>query len=205
MSQWMNWAKQLQALSQAGQAYSKDKFDLERFDEIANISHQMIAQLANTSVERIEQLFVPEVGYPTPKVDLRAGVIKDGKILLVREREDNCWTMPGGWADVCETPSTGVIREVLEESGYHVSHPKLVAIKDRDVHAYLPKYPQHIYKMFFLCRFESGQPQTNIEISDIGFFALDELPPLSESRVLKSDIELMFQHAEYPQTEIHVD
>ncbi len=141
MSQWMNWAKQLQALSQAGQAYSKDKFDLERFDEIANISHQMIAQLANTSVERVEQLFVPEVGYPTPKVDLRAGVIKDGKILLVREREDNCWTMPGGWADVCETPSTGVIREVLEESGYHVSHPKLVAIKDRDVHAYLPKYP----------------------------------------------------------------
>lgn len=205
MSDWMKWAKQLQALSQAGQAYSKDKFDLERFDEIASISHQMVAQLADTSVEKVEQLFVPEAGYPTPKVDLRAGVIKDGKILLVREREDGCWTLPGGWADVCETPSEGVIREVLEESGYHVGQPKLVAIKDRDVHPYLPKFPQHIYKMFFLCTFESGQPQTNIEISDIGFFALDELPPLSQSRVLKSDIEFMFKRFKHPESEVLVD
>lgn len=205
MSQWMHWAKQLQALSQAGQAYSKDKFDLQRFDEVASIAQQMMAELAGTPVEKVQQLFVPEVGYPTPKVDLRAGVFKDGKILLVREREDDCWTMPGGWADVCETPSQGIIREVLEESGYSVSSPTLVAIKDRDVHPYLPKYPQHIYKMFFLCHFESGQPTPNIEISEIGFFELNALPPLSTSRVLKSDIELMFQHHEHPTTSVWVD
>ncbi|MBW3695027.1 NUDIX domain-containing protein [Vibrio sp. T187] len=205
MNQWLNWAKQLQALSQAGHAYSKDKFDLERFDEIESISHQMLAELSNSSVERVANLFVPESGYPTPKVDLRAGVIQNHKILLVREREDNCWTLPGGWADVCETPSQGVVREVFEESGYIVNSPKLVAVKDRDVHPYLPKFPFHIYKMFFLCTLESGVPTTNIEISDIDFFSLDNLPDLSQSRTLPQDIEMMFEYHAHPDRAVIID
>ncbi|USD43214.1 NUDIX hydrolase [Vibrio sp. SCSIO 43135] len=205
MNQWFSWVKRLQAISQTGQAYSKDKFDLERFDELASISHQMLAALADAPVSKVENLFIPESGYPTPKVDLRAGVIKDNKILLVREREDNCWTLPGGWADVCETPSQGIIREAYEESGFNVSNPKLVAIKDRDSHPYVPKYPQHIYKMFFLCTFESGVPTSNIEISDIDFFDLGNLPELSKSRVLRDDIELMFKHFNNPSSDVLVD
>ena len=107
MSQWLDWAKQLQALSQAGHAYSTDKYDLERFDSVADIAHKMLAELSDTPVEKVQNLFIPETGYPTPKVDVRAGVLKDNKILLVREREDNKWTLPGGWGDVCETPTKG--------------------------------------------------------------------------------------------------
>lgn len=205
MNQWLHWAKQLQAIGQAGQTYSKDKFDLERFNDIAHISHEMLANLSHTPVEKVKHLFIPESGYPTPKVDLRAGVIRDNKILLVREREDNSWSLPGGWADTCETPSQGIVREVLEESGYVVSSPRLVAIRDRDIHPYKPKYPFHIYKMFFLCDFESGSPAINIEISDIDFFERSKLPNLSESRVLQSDIELMFEHYHHPGREICVD
>ncbi|OAN18031.1 ADP-ribose pyrophosphatase [Photobacterium jeanii] len=205
MSQWLTWAKELQALSQAGKAYSKDNYDIERFETIENISHKMFAELSGTPVERVQQLFIPESGYPTPKVDLRAGVIKDNKILLVREREDNCWTLPGGWADVNETPSQGVIREVFEESGYKVDKPRLVAIKDRAIHPYVPTYPFHIYKMFFLCDFVSGSPEINIEISEIGFFELDNLPPLSESRVLVEDIAMMFEHNRKPNLTVLVD
>ncbi|WP_305812776.1 NUDIX hydrolase [Photobacterium leiognathi] len=205
MNKWLEWVKQLQAISQAGQAYSKDKFDLERFYDVAHISHQMLSSLSNTPLEKIENLFVHESGYPTPKVDLRAGVIRNNKILLVREREDGCWTLPGGWADVCETPSQGVLREVLEESGFVVSSPKLVVIRDRDMHPYKPKYPLHVYKMLFLCNFESGEPAINIEISDIGFFELSKLPKLSESRVLQRDVEVMFEHYNNPNSKIVVD
>jgi ADP-ribose pyrophosphatase YjhB (NUDIX family) len=168
----LNWAKQLQAIAQAGKTYSKDKFDLERFDQIANISHQMFSRLSDSPIENIQQLFIPETGYPTPKVGLRAGIIEKGKILLVRERDDDCWTLPGGWADVCETPSQGVVREVFEESGFVVDNPRLIAIKDRSVHPYKPVYPHHIYKLFFLCSLVSGEPKENIEISEIGFFPL---------------------------------
>ena len=205
MNQWVNWAKRIKAISQTGNAYSKDKFDLERFEELTNISHQMLAQMADAPVSKIENLYIPESGYPTPKVDLRAGVIKDNKILLVREREDNRWTLPGGWADVCETPSQGIVREVHEESGFHVSNPTLVAIKDRDCHPYVPKYPYHVYKMFFLCTLESGAASTNIEISDIDFFDRNSLPELSTSRILPSDIELMFQRYENPTSDVWVD
>ncbi|WP_459782458.1 NUDIX hydrolase, partial [Photobacterium sp. R1] len=126
------------AIAQAGKAYSHDLYDLERFDQIADISYQMFAQISGQPLSKVHHLFIPEEGYPTPKVDLRAGVIRDNKILLVKEREDGKWTLPGGWADVCETPSQGIVREVLEESGLVVSQPKLIAIKDRAVHPYQP-------------------------------------------------------------------
>ena len=205
LSQWIEWAKQLQALSQAGKAYSKDKYDLERFESIADISHKMFAQLAEVPLERVQNLFIPDSGYPTPKIDLRAGVIKDNKILLVREREDNCWTLPGGWADVNETPSQGVVREVYEESGYTVNGPRLISVKDRAIHPYVPIYPFHIYKMFFLCNFVSGEPEVNIEISEIGFFELGNLPKLSKSRVLPEDIAMMFEHHKNHRLQVSVD
>lgn len=205
MSKWLDWAKQLNAISQAGKTYSKDKYDLERFDQIADISHQMFAELSDQPVEKVANLFVNEVGYPTPKIDVRAGVIKDGKILLVKEREDGKWTLPGGWGDVCETPTQGVIREVEEESGYIVSSPRLVAVKDRAVHPYTPPYPFHIYKMFFLCDLEGGEPTINIEVSDIDWFSPNSLPPLSDGRTRPEDIEYLFEALNNPNQPVYID
>lgn len=205
MDKQLEWAKKLKAISQAGHTYSKDKFDLERFDQIQQIAFEMLAEISHVPIEKISNLFIPETGYPTPKVDVRAGVIRDNKILLVREREDGCWTLPGGWGDVCETPTQGVIREVFEESGFTVNNPRLIAVKDRDVHPYLPKFPFHIYKMFFLCELVSGAPTTNIEISEIDFFSLNELPPLSQSRVLPEDIKLVFDHYNDSNLNVYVD
>ncbi|MBF9002517.1 MULTISPECIES: NUDIX hydrolase [Vibrio] len=205
MQPWLEMAKKLQAIAQAGHAYSKDKFDLERFDQVQDIAFQMIADLAGTDVDKIEQLYINETGYPTPKIDVRGAVFKDGKILLVKEREDGKWTLPGGWGDVCETPTQGVMREVREESGYEVANPRLVAIKDRAVHGYHPLFTFHIYKLFFLCDFISGEAKENIEISDIGFFGRDEIPELSESRTLPKDIEMMFEHFNDPTLDVYVD
>ncbi|MDA0117446.1 NUDIX hydrolase [Vibrio sp. T11.5] len=205
MQPWLDWAKQIKAIAQAGETYGRDKYDLERYRQLDEIAHQMFAHLSGSPVEQVQKLFIPESGYPTPKIDLRAAVIKDGKILLVREREDDCWTLPGGWGDVCETPKAGVVREVLEESGYVVNNPRLVAVKDRAVHDYQPEFPFHIYKMFFLCDFVSGEATTNIEISEIEFFAPDELPQLSQGRVLVEDIEMMFDYLANPDKPIYVD
>ncbi|WP_330960643.1 NUDIX hydrolase [Photobacterium sp. 53610] len=188
------WAIQLQAIAQAGKAYTKDPYDLERFGQIEAISQQMLAELSHEPLAKIQNLFIPETGYPTPKVDLRAGVIREYRILLVREREDDCWTLPGGWADVCETPSEGIVREVMEESGLLVGNPRLVAIKDRAAHPYQPAYPYHIYKLFFLCDYISGDPSENLEISEVAFFDRHSIPPLSLSRVLAEDIAMMFCH-----------
>ncbi|CAH0535907.1 NUDIX hydrolase [Vibrio marisflavi] len=205
MSPWLDCAKQIQAISQAGQAYSKDKYDLERFDQLSDVANQMFSHLSNQPVEAIQKLFIPESGYPTPKVDLRAGIIRDNKILLVKEIEDGGWSMPGGWADVCESPSQGVVREVFEESGIVVDSPKLIAIKDRSLHPYEPEFPFHIYKLFFVCRYVSGEPKPTMEISEANFFELNTLPNLSTSRVLPEDIEMVFRHADSSVPYIHVD
>lgn len=205
MQPWLNWAKQIKAIAQAGETYGHDKYDLERYKQLDHIAHQMFAYLSDSPIASVERLFIPESGYPTPKIDVRAGVIKDGKILLVREREDDCWTLPGGWGDVCETPKQGVVREVLEESGFVVNNPRLVAVKDRAVHNYQPEFPFHIYKLFFLCDFVSGSPKTNIEISEIDFFLPDQLPQLSSSRVLPEDIEMIFSFFNNPDQQVYVD
>lgn len=205
MSKWLDWAKQLQAIAQAGEAYSKDVYDLERFKAVEAIAHQMFSDISDKPLSQIQALFIPETGYPTPKVDLRAGVIRDGKVLLVKERQDGGWTLPGGWADVCETPSEGVVREVYEESGFVVANPKLIAIRDRAIHDYHPPYPFHIYKMFFLCEYVSGEPKQNIEVSEIDFFARDQIPALSTSRVLPRDIEMIFDTFYGEDCHVHVD
>lgn len=205
MNKWIDWAKQIQAISQTGKTYSTGKYDLQRYDRLAHIANEMIARLADAPLERVENFFVPEQGYPTPKVDLRAGIFKNDGILLVKERSDGKWTLPGGWADVCESPSQGIIREVAEESGYLVDQVRLVAVKDRSLHPYKPQYPNHLYKMFFLCRLAGGEPKENIEISKIGFFRLEGLPVLSESRILKEDIEMLFRFHKNQITQIYLD
>ena len=205
MHSWLTMAKELQAIAQAGRAYSNDGYDVERFEQVKHIAYKMIADLAGSTVEQVDGLYLPETGYPTPKVDVRAGVIYDGKILLVKESQDGCWSLPGGWGDVCETPTEGVIREVREESGLIVDNPRLVAIKDRAVHGYHPLLPFHIYKLFFLCDYQSGKLQQSLETTDAQFFHPNELPQLSASRTINEDITMLFKHFHQPDLAVYVD
>lgn len=205
MQQWLDWAKQLRAISQIGKTYAKDPYDQERYHQLADIAHGMLARLADAPVVRVANFFVPDSGYATPKVDLRAGVFSDGKILLVKEKLDGCWSLPGGWADVCESPRRGIEREVREESGYLVKATRLVAVKDRSLHAYTPQYPDHLFKLFFLCELTGGAPARNIEVDAIEFFPPSQLPALSLSRVLPADIELLAAYRDDPDRPVYCD
>ncbi|HTC43062.1 MAG TPA: NUDIX hydrolase N-terminal domain-containing protein, partial [Candidatus Acidoferrales bacterium] len=148
--QWLAWARRLQAISQSGLAYCKDKFDIQRYHEIRSIAAEMMAAgAALPNVEQMEKVFAEQSGYATPKIDVRIAAFKDGGILLVRELEDGCWTIPGGWADIGESASLAAKREVREESGYEVRITKLAAIFDRNLHEH-PPYAFHTYKIFFL-------------------------------------------------------
>jgi ADP-ribose pyrophosphatase YjhB (NUDIX family) len=182
-------------MSQNGLVHTKNPFDIERYERLGELAREMFAAIGDVPVNKIEEFFVPDRGYCTPKVDLRAGVFEDDRILLVHEKSDNRWSMPGGWADVNDTPSQGVRREIVEESGYIVDEVELVAVIDRSAHPYKPRYPHHVYKLFFY-----GLPTGRTEIShlhetaDARFFGLDELPELSEARVLRQDIDRLFEY-----------
>ena len=180
--------REIRAIAQTGLHYTRDVYDRERYERLLEIASQLYGMESDASTEQIEKFFFPEEGYATPKVDLRACVVKDGKVLLVRERACGRWTLPGGWADQNESPIEGITREVLEESGYQVEVGRLYALKDRDRHPYQPKYPVSIYKLFFTAKVTGGEALENTEISEIAFFDPADLPELSLDRVLAEDI-----------------
>jgi ADP-ribose pyrophosphatase YjhB (NUDIX family) len=180
--------REIQALAQTGLHYTKDPYDIERYSRLREIGFQLMAQSGGVSLDRVRDFFVPETGYATPKVDLRACVVHDDRVLLVRERSDGKWTLPGGWADQNESPMEGIVREVREESGYDIKIEHLYAVRDRDRHEYVPRYPVSVYKLFFTASLSGGAPQTSTEVSEIEFFDANDLPPVSESRVLVRDV-----------------
>jgi ADP-ribose pyrophosphatase YjhB (NUDIX family) len=145
----------------------------------------------------VRNLFAGQVGHATPKVDVRAVVFRDDAILLVRERAEGRWTLPGGWADINESPSEAVVREAYEESGYRIRAVKLLALYDRNKHAH-PPYPFHAYKLFFQCELVGGAPVQSVETDSIGFFREDELPELSLMRVTPAQIARCFEHYRHP-------
>jgi ADP-ribose pyrophosphatase YjhB (NUDIX family) len=196
---WLDLARRFQALAQSGLAYCTDPYDRERYEEIRRLAAQMMTWGAGLSdTIAIENLFKIEVGYATPKIDVRAAVFNQDRILLVRERSDGLWTLPGGWADVGDAPSVSAIREVKEESGYDVVVKKLASLYDRDKHGH-PPMPYHIYKMFFICTLCGGAPRDTLETSGVDFFEENGLPPLSVSRVTQSQIKHMFDHHRHPE------
>ncbi len=190
----LTWARRLQALAQTGLNYANDPYDIERYQEIKSIALEMLAAVGNQDPVLLARLFEAERGYATPKIDVRGAVIHENKILLVREVSDGKWSLPGGWADVNASPRENVEREILEESGYQAKVIKLVAVYDRLKHPHVPKHPFHIYKLFFLCALTGGEAATSNETSEIGFFNEDDLPELSQERVLESQINRMFEH-----------
>ncbi|TXL73786.1 NUDIX hydrolase [Vineibacter terrae] len=198
---WLTWARQLQAIAQTGLAFSRDVYDRERYEAIRALAAQIMTEHSDADLRHVEGLFAGQVGYATPKVDVRAAVFRDdGRILLVRETADGGrWTLPGGWADVNQSPRESVVREVREEAGVEVSVRKLAAVYDRERHPHRPPYPFHIYKLFFVCDLIGGDPRPGVETSEAAFFADRDVPAdLSLSRVLPQQISRMFEHAAAP-------
>ena len=154
----LDWTRRLQAIAQSGLTYAKDPYDVERYEQIRRIAAEIGASSLGSTVNRIDALFSEESGYATPKLDIRAVVLdEEDAVLLIKEKEDNLWTLPGGWVDVGESPSESVEREVKEESGYEVRAVRLLALWDRDKHPH-PPLPFHVYKLVFQCELLGGRP-----------------------------------------------
>ena len=193
---WLIWTREIQAIAQTGLAFSKDPYDLDRFAALRGLSARIMAEHTGADLGRIEGLFDAETGYATPKVGVRGAVFDaTGRILMVRETVDeHRWTLPGGWADVNQTPAQSVVREVFEESGYQVRATKLAAVWDRSKHTH-PATAFSVVRMFFVCTLEGGSPTTSLETSEVAWFAEPDVPPdLSLRRTLPHHIGRMFAH-----------
>jgi ADP-ribose pyrophosphatase YjhB (NUDIX family) len=195
---WLRWAKGLQAIAQNGLTFATDVYDKERYEAVREVAAEMMAERSESNSEAILQLFTRETGYATPKVDVRGAVFRDDAILLVREASDGKWSLPGGWADVNESPSENIVREIAEESGFETTVRKLAAVLDRSRHPHVPAKPYHVYKMFFVCEITGGAAKPNHEIHEVGFFKEGAIPELSLGRVLPFQIERMFDHWRRP-------
>lgn len=199
---WLQWAVELQALAQAGLFYGKDIFDIERFERIREISAEMISYKSEISLETVKELFCSESGYQTPKLDCRAAIFEDDKILLVKEN-DGLWSLPGGWVDANLSVLENTIKEAKEEAGLDVTADRVIAIQDRDKHNY-PIYVYKICKVFVHCTRIGGEFVPNSETVASGYFALDELPELANNKNTKEQIRMCFEahYAEHWETVI---
>lgn len=197
--QGLKWAQQLQAIAQNGLTYSQNFYDIERFEQLQKIAAEMMANYTQLEPSEVLVQFREQMGYATPKVDVRGVVFQADKLLLVKEREDNAWTLPGGWADVGDSPSEAVVREVYEESGYQTQVVKLLALYDRNHPRHNhPPHPNHIYKLFFQCELIGGASADSFETGEATFFGESEIPDLSLTRVVPSQITQLFQYYRNP-------
>ena len=194
------WAQRLQALAQTGLTYARDPYDIERYEEIRRLAAEMVARPGGTEVAALVENFSRETGYATPKVDVRGAVFDEqDRLLLVKERSDGLWTLPGGWADVGISPSDNVVREIYEEAGFRCRATRLLAVYDRARHGHPPMF-HSVYKMFFACEIVGGEAAAGgtTETDGVGFYAQGEMPPLSTGRVTAAQIERLFEHHRQP-------
>jgi ADP-ribose pyrophosphatase YjhB (NUDIX family) len=194
---WLRWAQRLQAIAQTGLTYAQDPYDRERYEELRRIAVEMASSGLGVPEDEVRVAFASSLGYPTPKVDVRAVVFREGRLLLVRERLSGRWTFPGGWADVGDTPSLAAERETLEESGFRVRAEKVLAFLDKSRHPHPPSV-DYAYKVLIGCRLLDGAPATSHEIDEVGFFARGEEPPLDLDRTAPSQIDLAWVHHQDP-------
>lgn len=194
--QWLIWLSQLQAIAQNGITYGENHFDIERYEQLRQLTAELATQLSDISAIKIEHMFAREYGYATPKLDVRAAIFRNNKILLVQEAADGKWSLPGGWADVGISAAETAVKEAREESGYEVKAVKLLALYDKLKHPHPPEFP-HAYRAIFLCEIVGGSPCKSAETLDCQFFGLDELPELSVNRVTYSQIVRLFEHLKH--------
>ena len=212
---WLQWVRTLQSISQAGLTYNQNQHDIERYTEVRRVAAEIAAAISEVEPEAIEGLFALACGYPTPKIDVRAAVILEGRILLVRERDDGCWAMPGGWADVGDSAAESAVRETREEAGLDVRAVKLIALYERERRGH-PLHPEFSYKAFFTCEpcdAEGARAATRAEPKEVdgaetlgvGWFALGGLPPLSLARITPEEVALAFEHVGDPRLPTEFD
>ncbi|MFS0784322.1 NUDIX hydrolase [Bacillus sp. 1P06AnD] len=201
---WVEWARRIQALAQSGLAFTKDEFDLERYRELRKISAEIMAEYTDSKMEAIQELFSQEIGYQTPKVDVRGVVFREGKILLVKEKMDDKWALPGGFCDVGLSPTENVVKELKEETGFSVKAVKLLAVLDTDKD---PKQTQpfHFYKLFIQCDIVGGEAESGTETKAVAFFDEGQLPPLSLRRNTESQLRMLFEYSRNPDKSTMVD
>lgn len=198
-------AARIRAMAQIGLVYSMSEYDTERYEEFQMLGDRITALVSGHTLSDIRSCFRTENDYVTPKVDIRAVVFNDkNEILLVREKSDGCWSLPGGWADVGFSPKEIAVKEVKEETGLDVTAVKLLAVLDKKCHNH-PPATHYAYKIFILCEITGGSFRPVFDITEQGFFKQNELPTLSEERVLESQINLMFAYKNNPEKEAVTD
>jgi ADP-ribose pyrophosphatase YjhB (NUDIX family) len=190
----------ISALAQDGLTYAASDYDLERYRQLAQLAAEVLSVISDRPAEDLAVELGRDSGYATPKIDVRGAIFDDDeRVLLMREKSDGRWSLPGGWADPGEAPSEAVTREIVEETGYHSSAVKLIACWDRELQGNPPPLPVHVYKLFFLCRRDGAvQPPAALETLDVGWFGLDGLPPLSLGRVNERQVERALAHHRDP-------
>lgn len=195
---WLDFAIRIQSIAQAGLQYGKDPYDKERYAELRKIAAEMIVEKTDISEEKVYGLFCNETGYQTPKVDTRAAVFMDDKILLVHEN-NGTWSLPGGWCDVDQSIASNTEKEVKEEAGFTVKAEKLIAVQDWRKHN-VTNYAYGVVKAFVMCRYESGNFEENIETTEIAFFGKDEIPDhLAVEKCTREQILMCFESYEKPE------
>ena len=204
MSSVLDLSRRLLALSQTGLHFTADEYDRERYREIGDIATRLLELQGPVGADAVRQAWFVEDGYATPKLDVRGAVFRDDRVLLVRERVDGKWTVPGGWADVNDTPSHAILKEIEQESGFTARITKLAAVYDRNKRNH-PPYLFHSWKVFFLCEITGGAARTSYETTGVEFFALDQLPELSTGRSNVEQIKRMYEHYLNPQLPTEFD
>lgn len=201
---WIDWVIELQSLAQAGLYYSKDVFDLERFQRIRDITAEMMAHQTEMPFDKVKELFCNEIGYQTPKIDTRAAIIQDGKILLVKETLTGTWSMPGGWVDINKSIKENTVKEVKEEAGLDVTADRLIAVHEKSKHC-RHNYPYGVIKNFVLCTVLGGEYAPNSETSEAGWFTPDNLPELSIGKNTPEQIAMCFKAFNDPDWVVEFD
>jgi len=197
--------KRIQSITETGLQYSPNEFDMERYKEIHSISLRLLEFLTDQPYEKIKLYIEENNGYKTPKIDVRAAVFnEDNQILMVKERKDESWSLPGGFADTGYTPSEIAVKETKEEAGINIVAKKLVAVFDKRTHSH-PLGLFDAYKLFFLCEQTGGVLSSGMETLDARYFSKENLPDLSTPRNTKYQINIMFDFHEGKRHEVVFD
>ncbi|MGN8070563.1 NUDIX hydrolase N-terminal domain-containing protein [Mucilaginibacter sp. SG564] len=196
---------QLRSVADTGLLYAKNEYDIERYTELRHISTQMLDEVSGYGEESISIYFPQAIDYPTAKVDIRGILLStDNKILLARESTDGKWSLPGGWGDIGYSPKEVIVKEFQEETGLDVVPERLMAVFDKKMHPHPPQ-PFYVYKMVFYCKALSSTLNKGFDVLDVQYFDINQLPELSEDRILKSQIELLYQKIISGDTEVYAD
>ena len=197
--------EQIRGIAQAGLAYSKLHYDLDRYKQLHELINQVASEVMGLTKEQIEKIYPLEPGYRTPRTEIRGAIFdSEGRVLLCRESADGLWSLPGGWCDTGLTPSENMLKEIHEETGYQARIVKLIALYDHDRHGHLIS-TGHVYKIFFLCEITGGVASGSFETEACEYFSLDALPPLSTSRITEHQVRRCYEHFRNPELPTEFD